>query len=401
MAIIHDKSDSYFDNQIKQKINFDPRIPKYVRAKVLYVIKSKEVNNPNFFKIKAVVINNRSLNNFSERPDIFGDIEHLKQNIVLFELSKITIISQDKEITAEPAPGDEISAVLISNEETKNLNVDGYFIRTIKAVETPANENKIQKINKQLKNNYKKNKNSILDTPPTEQERKKYDVIISITSPIDQSINKIKSISEDLQYDFYKNIIIKNGGDFFEENIKRNVLAIRVGDPVEREVSVYNDRMVMLWIDKQGKKNVKTYIANTEPTRIPANSNASQSPINEQFYYLGWPGHPKFKRGFYHSPVKRYDFYKKRTYIPNGSFPSAQHMIHSGGRSATNSDGCQTFPPNEWNRFWNDYYSDAPQEAEIKGYTHQTKKKAIPGKMTYYIIDYKQLDQEIVEEASV
>lgn len=401
MSIIHDKSDSYFDNSIREKLKPDPRIPRYVRAKVLYVTKSQDPSNPNFFTIKANVINNRNLNNFSERPDAFGDIENLKQNIVLFNLSKITIIPQDKEIISEPAPGDEISALLITNEETKNLDVDGYFVRIIKSVDTPKNENKQETTEQKLKKTHKGKKNNITGSPPTKEESQKYNVKISIASPIDQSIGKIKSISEDLQYDFYKNIIIKNGGDFFEENTKRNVLAIRVEDSVERQGSVYNDRMVMLWIDKQGKKNVKTYVANTEPSRIPANSDASQSPINDQFYYFGWPGHPRFKRGFYHGPAKRYDFYKKRTYIPKASSLSTQHMIHRGGVSSTNSEGCQTFPPKEWDRFWNDYYSDAPQEQNIKGYMHQTKKKAIPGKMTYYIIDYEQLDQEIVEEANV
>lgn len=401
MSIIHDKSDSYFDNSIREKLKPDPRIPRYVRARVLYVTKSQDPSNPNFFTIKASIINNRTLNNFSERPDTFGDLEHLKQNIVLFNLSKITIIAQDKEVISEPTPGDEISALLITNEETKNLNVDGYFVRTIKPADNAKNENKQQPIEQKLKKTHKGIKNSILDSARSQEESKRYNVSISVSSPVEQTLNKIRTIAEDAQYDFYKNIIVKNGGDFFEQNTKRNLLAIRVPDPVERQTGAYNDRMVMVWKDRQGKKTVKTYVANTEPNTVKAQGLTSISKANDQFYYFGWSDHPKYKRAFLHENVKRYDLYRNRVLEKDNGGPGQTHLIHKGGISSTNSQGCQTLPRKEWDRFWADYYSDKPEEQNKKGYYAQTREGAVPGLMTYYIINYDQLDREIIEEANV
>lgn len=401
MSFIHDKSDSYFDNSRKEKLKSDPRIPKYARANVLYVEKSNDPNNPNFIKIVATVKNNRIYNNFSENPINPSDTENIKSNIVLWNISKITVVPQEKEIVSEPAPGDEISVLLITNEETRNLNIDGYFIRIISSKTNAQNNTNGKKENNNLQQSHRGAKNGIVGTAPTEEEQQRYDVKISIASPIDQTINKINSISEELQYDFYKNIILKNGGAFFEENTKRNVLAIRVPDPVDRANGAYNDRMVMVWKDKQGKKTVRTYVANTEPNTVKEEGLTSISRANDQFYYFGWSGHPKYKRSFVHENIKTYDLYRKRNLEQNKGGPGQAHLIHKGGTTSTNSEGCQTFPPNEWNRFWDDYYSDKPEEKEKTAYNHQLKKSAVPGRMTYYIINYDQLDREIVKQANV
>lgn len=396
MAFIHDKSDSYFESTRDRNTRLRENLPVYARAKVLRVLKSNDPNNPNLKKIIASFLNNRTFNNFSEQAKIYGDTEELQNNPILLNVSQITVVMKNTDLNSEPAPGDEISVILVSNEDTKNLGVDGYLDRIIKQADNvEINKNKDKKEN--LKNAFAGSKNNISGAPISKEDKKKFATKVSISSPIDQTLNKIKAVlTEDEQYDFYKNIITKNGGNFFEEPTKKNVLAIRIEDPVDRRSGIFNDRMVMVWINAQNKKRVETYVANTESTRVRRKGNTSRSASGVQAYYYSQADHPKYKRAFYLSKAPLTDLYVDRVLNPKGT-RNGQHMIHYGKWSNTNSKGCQTLPPKEYERFWKDFYSDKPSEEEKKGY-YQQRSKAVPGKFTYYIILYENMDKEMIKE---
>lgn len=137
MAFINNMTDSFIESTQKEILKKDPRIPSYARAVVLFVYRSPDPKKNLEFIIKASLLNNRNLNENSIKPNIFGSVESLQDPIGILN-TEITVVPEGIEVFSEPAPGDEISVVLISNEETRNLNVDGYYQRTIKKAEGPS-----------------------------------------------------------------------------------------------------------------------------------------------------------------------------------------------------------------------------------------------------------------------
>lgn len=105
------------------------------RARVLLTYKSDDPNQSHITYIKASLINIRKELQLSIEPEVIGSLSSLSDFVgPLF--TEITVIPENDSATI-PSQGDEILVSLITSEDTKILNIDGYYKRVLKRSEGP------------------------------------------------------------------------------------------------------------------------------------------------------------------------------------------------------------------------------------------------------------------------
>ncbi len=139
----------------------------------------------------------------------------------------------------------------------------------------------------------------------------------------------------------------------------------------------YDDRIVVLWLDKGGQKHASEFSANTEPSArylpkgygsdVDGKNGRELSQIMEGHYeyakskgYNGWLKGKDVLR-----PVRdvaaQYDVNHDGWFdAKDGTFKGKANdlLFHEGGNSMTGSAGCQTMKPADFKRFWSELGSD-------------------------------------------
>jgi N-acetylmuramoyl-L-alanine amidase/uncharacterized protein YraI len=187
------------------------------------------------------------------------------------------------------------------------------------------------------------------------------------------------TLSESEQYDYCAGIITHNGGTLR----KRNLISFRkeTSTKANQEKGLYDDVTFMIWKDNSGKKCVKRYTSNTEPSYqfvdrygVDANGDGRKDlgRLPEGYY--------EYKTGTSAtlgkvlcptaSAMAERDTSHDGIFQPDEPRASAgTSMLFHVGKSTENtgSAGCQTMPPNEYTRFWTDLNSNG--DPGVIGYT--------------------------------
>lgn len=163
------------------------------------------------------------------------------------------------------------------------------------------------------------------------------------------------------RYDYLKALTQAQGGTFRTGPNHRNLVAFRDVDSTRANggAGTYNDTLAMVWRDSAGKPHVKLYDQfNTEP--------------NESMRQGGTLG--RVRAGSYDFNVNQrtngdpclrpiHGVMVERDDNHDGSFREHHvergdnvFLFHKGGYSNTYSQGCFTFSPGEWSRFWGDVH---------------------------------------------
>jgi N-acetylmuramidase/LysM domain len=186
-----------------------------------------------------------------------------------------------------------------------------------------------------------------------------------------------KGLNEARKHDLYAGYIKQFGNSAAKQDLangRKVVLSLRVDTLVNANQGkgAYDDRMVMLWIDKAGGKHAQEFKANTEPSgqyedggkymRKPVGANYGGDKrgdlgrlIDGTYHYQG-TGTFLGAKAFWSTG----DQVSERDTNHNGRFDDGVKTprqdygmyIHRGGADNTWSAGCQTLPPAEHDRFF-------------------------------------------------
>lgn len=182
----------------------------------------------------------------------------------------------------------------------------------------------------------------------------------------------LKHMTQAEKYDYYKGLIEDNGGKFRSKPGRRNLLSLLhdTNTKANHNQGRYDDTTVMLWTDKNGGKHVRRYRSNTEPSgqyqgRYGVDRDGDgrldqcrmKGGYNE--YYVSSSDHLGRVLRPSHATRSEVDVNhdgrftkadgKHRTISGDYSM-----LFHAGGESNTGSAGCQTMPPEVFDRFWRD-----------------------------------------------
>lgn len=168
------------------------------------------------------------------------------------------------------------------------------------------------------------------------------------------------------QYDHFMQLIKANGGKFRTGPNQMNLLGVRheTSTHANNNNGKYDDQLVMVWKDAQGKPHVKTYTYNTEPA-------AAMSAYSDDVNHDGRADQGRIPAGYHEYALSSWkhgfclratsDFRVERDMNHDGVFTEhlttgggASMLFHQGGTYGTGSAGCQTFPPDQWRRFMAD-----------------------------------------------
>ena len=176
----------------------------------------------------------------------------------------------------------------------------------------------------------------------------------------------------DAQYDSYQKIIEDNGGTFNTEPGAVNLLSFRRETNVydNEGAQAYDDVTMMIRINPEtGEKEVKEYKSNTEPQGryegqygVDANGDGRKDLGRIPYGHYEYETSSSSAHG---NRVLRstHDINADRDTNHDGNFDSSDGpgasagtsmLFHAGGNNTTGSAGCQTMPPEEYNRFWQD-----------------------------------------------
>ena len=193
---------------------------------------------------------------------------------------------------------------------------------------------------------------------------------------------------EEYEYDYYRKLIDANGGTFDESPDARNLIAIR--RPTDTRANggkgEYDDVAVLVWKDDEGRKHVRSYKCNTEPTSQYVDTEQHTRDVNgDGNGELGRlpPGHYKLEHNWSLRKFittgdgdtygmlagakveAEYDINRDGKFNDGATGPGGETMIwHQGDDENVNSAGCQTMPPDEFAEF-----NDDMEGAETIRYT--------------------------------
>lgn len=175
-------------------------------------------------------------------------------------------------------------------------------------------------------------------------------------------------MSESQKYDFYKDLIQDNGGTFQSKANKRNILSLRTETDADANGGKgrYDDTTVMLWTDRNGRKRVREYTSNTEPSAryrgrlgadVDGDGRKDQGRLPAGYYEYRTERHGKFGNVLRptSATMAERDTNQDGLFNDGASSSAGRTMLfHKGGNTITGSAGCQTMKPAEYNRFWRD-----------------------------------------------
>ncbi len=198
----------------------------------------------------------------------------------------------------------------------------------------------------------------------------------------DLQIAEQRQVANDNSFDYYRGLIEENGGTFLESSDQRNILGLRceTNTTENDNQGAYDDKMIMLWLDEDGKKQIRYYEStNTEPSAryegkygVDADGDGKKDlgrmPVGYQEYTVG----KSAKFGDVLRPTS--DTHAERDTDHDGDFDDEEFasagksmIFHPGGNNMTGSAGCQTLPPDEYDTFWEDLTQDG--SPSLVGYT--------------------------------
>lgn len=162
-------------------------------------------------------------------------------------------------------------------------------------------------------------------------------------------------MSTEQKFDFYEGLSKQKGGTLNLKPEARNIVSLRVPtDPsANGGKGIYNDKTAVLWVDKAGKKHVEEFVSNLDPSaqyagegfrsdsgRIKAGNYkfevSKRDNGSDCLRPVSTVGVDRFQGGQFRATSERND-----------------HMLfHQGADGNTQSAGCQTMAPSEWQKFW-------------------------------------------------
>lgn len=176
-------------------------------------------------------------------------------------------------------------------------------------------------------------------------------------------------MSESHKHDLYANYINQFGNSTAKadlQNGKKVVLSLRVDTNTNANQGLghYDDRMVLLWQDKNGVKHAQEFNANTEPSGwYEPGGRYSRNPVGADFNGDGRGDQGRLADGSYRYTVGAFlgaralmssnDQVTQRDTNHNGKFdddvtsPRSDYgmHVHIGSSNRTGSAGCLTLPP--------------------------------------------------------
>jgi hypothetical protein len=170
------------------------------------------------------------------------------------------------------------------------------------------------------------------------------------------------NMSEAQKFEHYKAMIERSGGTFNPNG--PNVIGVRTPTNGKGNGGAYDDTMAVIWRDKQGGMHVREFRGNTEPNgtyegRMGQDVNGDGSRDqgrmrtgHYQFTATTFKGNNAL-RMIGDSRVDR-DTNHDGVFGNDGGAASgggASMLFHGGGANSTNSAGCQTLPPGEFDQF--------------------------------------------------
>ncbi|MCB9640652.1 MAG: peptidoglycan-binding protein [Myxococcales bacterium] len=174
--------------------------------------------------------------------------------------------------------------------------------------------------------------------------------------------------TEAQRFDYLKALAEANGGKINNSPNKRNIISLRrqTDTDVNGGRGRYDDKTFVMWTDSSGKKHVKEYDSNTEPSAQYRGSIGVDANRDGRLDQGRLPaGYYEFTKGYSSKlgnvlrPTRATNAERDTNQdglFNDNAYASAGESIlfHKGSTNDTDSAGCQTFAPNEWNRFWSD-----------------------------------------------
>jgi LysM repeat protein len=176
-------------------------------------------------------------------------------------------------------------------------------------------------------------------------------------------VSSTANMTEAQKFDFYKGVIQQNGGKFHTQPNARNIVGLRnETDPRANGGNGRNDdRFVMLWQDKNGRKHVKEFTGTTEGSdnvrrgfsddvNGDGRRDLGRVPLGHYEYALGQSD----RLGRVLRPTK--SFQVERDFNQDGKY-SGRKELHADTSNAFlfhagTSAGCQTMDAATFNNFW-------------------------------------------------
>lgn len=162
-------------------------------------------------------------------------------------------------------------------------------------------------------------------------------------------------MSTEEKFSFYENLAKQKGGKINLTPEARNIVSLRVPtDPnANNGKGIYNDKTAVLWVDKSGNKHVEEFLSNVDPSaQYSGNGFRKDSGRIREGCYT-YKVSESDKLGAILKPVDgvRVDRFRDGRFQKTSEIKN-DFLFHHGGQDNTYSAGCQTFSPNDWQRFW-------------------------------------------------
>lgn len=162
-------------------------------------------------------------------------------------------------------------------------------------------------------------------------------------------------MSTEEKFSFYENLAKQKGGKINLTPDARNIVSLRVPTTpnANNGKGIYNDKTSVLWVDKNGNKHVEEFLSNVDPSaQYSGNGFRKDSGRIREGCYT-YKVSESDKLGGILRPVDGVKVDRFR----NGEFQKTSEikndfLFHHGGDDNTYSAGCQTFAPNDWEKFW-------------------------------------------------
>lgn len=181
----------------------------------------------------------------------------------------------------------------------------------------------------------------------------------------------IARMSESVKYDYFARFIPKHGGVFKTGPNEKNLVALRISTNTNTNEGkgAYDDRFILVWRDSAGVKHAAEYPGNTEPSAfyrgkmgvdVDKDGRLDQGRLIPGYFEYVPDRTPQL--GPILRPIR--DSLVERDVNNDGLFNDkvtsgggGTMLIHTGGRSNVVSAGCQTMPPDDFQRFMRDVNS--------------------------------------------